>query len=253
MAYISFEKNDHLARIILNHPPANILNIEMMREIGEALSSLYNAEEVKLIAFSSACRFFSGGIDMAEHEPNQVFQLLEMFHTIFLTIAELGKPTLAIVNGPALGGGCELATFCDIVIASETAIFGQPEIRFGVLPPIATILYPHLVGRKKAMELILTGDTIDAPEALRIGLINKVVPLDKLEITSNDLINRICAHSAPVLQLMKKSAIASEGLSFPDALQKVEDIYLNHLMALDDVQEGVRAFLEKRNPTWKNK
>ncbi len=253
MENISFEKNDHLARIILNRPPANILNIEMMREIGEALDSLYNAEEVKMIVFSSACRFFSGGIDLTEHEPNQVFQLLETFHKIFLTIADLGKPTLAIVNGPALGGGCELATFCDIVVASETALFGQPEIRLGVLPPIAAIVYPYLVGKKKAMELILTGDTIDASEALRIGLINKVVPLDKLESTANDLINRICAHSAPVLQLMKKSTLASEGLSFPDALQKVEDIYLNHLMALDDVQEGIHAFLEKRNPFWKNK
>jgi len=253
MPFISFEKNHGLARIILSRPPANILNMEMMSEIGEAIDTLYNAEEVKLIVFSSSCRFFSGGIDMEEHEPGQVFQLLEAFHKIFLTIADLGKPTLAIVNGPALGGGCELATFCDIVIASELAIFGQPEIRFGILPPIAAVVYPYLVGKKKAMELILTGDTIEAPEALRIGLINKVVPPEKLEAAANELIDRICAHSAPVLQLMKKSTLASEGLRFPDALQKVEDIYLNHLMALEDVQEGIQAFLEKRNPAWKNK
>jgi cyclohexa-1,5-dienecarbonyl-CoA hydratase len=253
MPNIIFEKTDNLARIILNRPPANILNMETMNEIGQAVDSLFDAEEVKFIIFSSSCRFFSGGIDMTEHEPQQVFQLLEAFHRIFLSIADLGKPTLAVVNGPALGGGCELATFCDMVIASEHAVFGQPEIRFGVLPPIATVVFPYLVGKKKAMELMLTGDTINAQEALAIGLINRVVPADRIEMVVDELIRRLSAHSAPVLQLMKKSALAGEGLNFRDALAKVEDIYLNHLMALEDSQEGVKAFLEKRLPSWKNK
>jgi cyclohexa-1,5-dienecarbonyl-CoA hydratase len=253
MANIQFEKSDNIARIILNRPPTNIINIEMMQEIGTALEDLYVAENIKLIVFSSNNRFFSGGIDLSEHEPQQVFQLLEAFHKIFLLLEEIGKPTLAVVNGPALGGGCELATFCDIVLASEMALFGQPEIRFGVLPPIATVVYPFLVGKKKAMELILTGDTFDAAEALRIGLINRVVPPDQLEQTAQELIGRICTHSAPILQLMKKSTMAGEGLSFPEALHKVEDIYLNHLMLLEDVQEGIQAFREKRTPSWKNK
>jgi len=253
MPNIIFEKNEGMARVILNRPPANIINMEMMNEIGEALDSIYDADEIKLIVFASATRFFSGGIDFTEHEPQQVFQLLEAFHRIFLLIAEMGKPTLAVVNGPALGGGCELATFCDLVIASDLAAFGQPEIRLGVLPPIAAVVYPHLVGKKKAMELILTGDTIDAREALTIGLVNRVVPAEKLESTAQEMIARICSHSGPVLQLLKKSALAGEGLSFPEALHKVEDIYLNHLMVLEDAMEGVKAHLEKRTPSWKNR
>ncbi len=253
MSFITFEKTDTYARIILNRPPINIMNIEMMTEIGDTLEALHNEEHIKLVIISSACKVFSAGVDMADHTPQKVFQLLEAFHKIFLTMGEIGKPTIAAVNGHALGAGCELATFCDLVIAADNAKFGQPEIRVGVFPPIATVVFPYLLGKKKAMELILTGETIEAKEALSLGMVNRVVPLEKLEDAVMEIASKITISSAPVLQMMKKTMLSGEGLSFREALKNAEDIYLNQLMALEDTNEGLKAFVERRAPVWKDK
>jgi cyclohexa-1,5-dienecarbonyl-CoA hydratase len=253
MSSIIFEKIDNYARITLNRPPLNIMNIEMMGEIGNALESLHNEDHLKLIVFKSACKVFSAGIDMADHTPQKVFQLLDSFHKIFLSMIDIGKPTLAAVNGPALGGGCELAAFCDLVIASENAKFGQPEIKVGVFPPVATVLFPYLVGKKKAMELILTGEAIEAREALSLGLINRVVPHEKLDQAIKEIASKIVVNSGPVLQMMKKTMLSGEGLNFQDALKNAQDIYLNQLMALEDSTEGLKAFIERRAPVWKDK
>ena len=253
MNFIQFEKVDTYARITLNRPPLNIMNIEMMSEIGEVLESLHNEDHVKLIVFNSACNVFSAGVDMADHTPQKVFQLLDAFHKIFLSMGEIGKPTVAAVNGAALGGGCELATFCDVVIASETAKFGQPEIKVGVFPSIATVVFPYLVGKKKAMELILTGDAIEAKEALALGLVNRVVPSDKLDSAVKEFASKVTLSSGAVLQMMKRTMLSGEGLNFQDALKRAQDIYLNQLMALEDTSEGLNAFLERRAPVWKDK
>ncbi|MBM3803177.1 MAG: enoyl-CoA hydratase/isomerase family protein [Acidimicrobiia bacterium] len=253
MRFILFEKIDNYARITLNRPPMNIMNIEMMSEISEALESLHNEDHIKLIVFSSACKVFSAGVDMADHTPQKVFQLLDTFHKIFLSMSEIGKPTLAAVNGAALGGGCELATFCDIVFASDNAKFAQPEIKVGVFPSIATVMFPFLVGRKKAMELILTGEPIEAREALALGLVNRVVPAEKLDGAVKEFASKVTLGSGPVLQTMKRAMLSGEGLSFQDALKRAQDIYLNQLMALEDAHEGLTAFLERRAPVWKNK
>ena len=146
-----------------------------------------------------------------------------------------------------------MATFCDLVLASENAKFGQPEIKVGVFPPIAAVVFPYLVGRKKALELILTGETIDAKDALSLGLINKIVPLEKLNDAVHEMASKISANSGPVLQMTKKAMLSSEGLNFEEALRKARDIYLNHLMALEDTNEGLKAFVEKRTPVWKDK
>ncbi|MFN8007586.1 MAG: enoyl-CoA hydratase/isomerase family protein [Terriglobia bacterium] len=253
MTFILFEKQENIARITLNRPPLNSLNIEMMTEIGDALDTLYSEDHIKTVVIASSCKVFSAGFDMADHAPKKVFQLLEAFHRIFLTLGEIGKPTIAAVNGPALGSGCELAVFCDLVVASENAKFGQPELKLGLFPAVATVLFPYLVGKKKATELILTADAIEAKEALSLGLVNKVVPIDKLQETVNDLASRISNNSAAVVQIMKKAMLSGEGLNFSTALKTLEDIYLNQLMALEDPNEGMRALQEHRAPIWKDK
>jgi cyclohexa-1,5-dienecarbonyl-CoA hydratase len=253
MSFVDFKKEEHVARIILNRPPLNAMNIEMMTEIGDTLNSLHNEDHIKIIVMSSACKVFSAGVDMTDHAPQKVFQLLEAFHRIFLTMGEIGKPTIAAVNGAALGAGCELATFCDLVVASENAKFGQPELKVGVFPSVATVLFPYLVGKKKAMELILTSDTIDAQEAMSLGLVNRVVPLEKLAETVSELALKVSTSSAAVLQIMKRAMLSGEGLNFSEALKISEDIYLNQLMALEDTNEGLRAFVERRVPVWKDK
>ena len=253
METIIFEKTDNFARIVINRPPVNVMNIEMMQAINKFLEGLYNQEHVKLIIFSSAGKFFSAGVDMADHAPQKVFELLEAFHGIFLNLRELARPTIAAVNGPALGAGCELATFCDLVVATENAKFGQPEIRVGVFPPIAAVVFPQLLGKKKTMELILTGETIGAQEALTLGLVNRVVSSDQLDSAIDELVKKIVVNSGSVLQMTKMAIVASEGLNFQQGLKKVQDIYLNHLMPLEDTNEGLKAFLERRSPVWKDK
>jgi cyclohexa-1,5-dienecarbonyl-CoA hydratase len=151
-----------------------------------------------------------------------------------------------------LGGGCELAIFCDLVIASEGAKFGQPEIQVGVFPPIAAQIMPRIMGRKDAMDLILSGRIIPAEEAKTMGLVNKVVKEDDLESATADLIKPYLKLSAEVLRKTKKAITAGLMDDLEPSLKLIEDIYLNELMNTADAQEGLKAFLEKRKPEWKN-
>src|SRR6266850_4871023 len=181
--YITFSIEDRVARITFARPPLNILDIAMMREISLALAECLSRHDVVAIVFDAAedTRAFSAGVAIEEHVLETIFQMLESFHAIFRTLEQLAKPVIAVVEGGALGGGCELVAACDIVIASERARFGQPEIKLGVFPPVACVLLPLIIGEKRARELILTGEMIDAAEALRLGLVNYVVPDAELE------------------------------------------------------------------------
>jgi enoyl-CoA hydratase/carnithine racemase len=166
---------------------------------------------------------------------------------------QAAKPAIAVVDGAALGGGCELVAGCDIVIASERARFGQPEVKLGVFPPVAAVLLPRVIGDKRARELILTGDLIDAAEAQRLGLVNTVVPPAQLEQKLQEVLAKLRELSAPALEATKRAMDLARGVSFEEALRRVEDLYLNELMKTEDAREGVRAFMEKRKPVWKNK
>jgi cyclohexa-1,5-dienecarbonyl-CoA hydratase len=160
---------------------------------------------------------------------------------------------LAIVNGAALGGGCEVATFCDMVIASDRAKFGQPEIKVGVFPPIAAIMFPRLMDRKKAFELILTGDVVTASEAKELGLVNTVFPADEFDVKTEEFIKKFADLSNIVLKITKKSLNNTIGLDYPEAVKSVEKLYIDELMETEDANEGLKAFLEKRAPIWKGR
>jgi len=253
--HITFEKQDGLARITLNKPPLNVLNIAMMREITAALEGLDEDPAVKVLVFDAAesSKAFSAGVDVSEHTADMVEEMIEVFHRIFRLLDGLEVPTVAVVGGAALGGGCELALFCDMVIASEKASFGQPEIQVGVFPPIAVVALPGIIGPKKAMEMVLTGDRIRADEAARLGLVNAVVPPEELRAKADELVGKLTKLSAAVLRLTKRSVRIGSGGSFADGLAAVEALYLGPLMATEDANEGLAAFMEKREPVWKDR
>lgn len=253
--HIKFNIDDRVARITFARPPVNIFNIAMMREINEALNQCSHQREIVAIVFEAAsdCHAFSAGVAVEEHGEETIFQMLDSFHAIFRTLEQLSRPTIAVIDGAALGGGCELVAACDIAIASERARFGQPEIKLGVFPPVAVVLLPQVIGDKRARELILTGEMIEAAEAMRVGLVNYVLPSNQLEQKTIELLSKLRDLSAAALELTKKAIDLGRGRSLDSVLMKVEDMYLHELMKTHDATEGIKAFIEKRKPVWRDR
>jgi len=252
--HIIFSIEDRVARITFARPPLNVLDIEMMREINLALSECISRRDVVAIVFDTApdTRAFSAGVAVKDHVEDAIFRMLDAFHGIFRTLEQLAKPTIAVVDGAALGGGCELVAACDIVIASDRARFGQPEIKLGVFPPVACVLLPLIIGDKRARELILTGELIDAAQAGRLGLVNHVVPPEQLQQKLSEILSKLRELSGTSLESTRRAIDLGRG-SLNDALAEVENIYLHELMKTEDANEGVLAFMEKRKPVWRNK
>lgn len=251
--YINYTTDGPLARLTLNHPEHNLLNEPMLRELASGIEWAGDDEAVKLILIDSACKTFSGGVDVGEYTAQRVFQMTDAFHRVFLAMVDVGKPVMVVVDGPAIGGGSELAAFGDIVVATPRARFAQPEIKIGVFPPLAATIFPQIVGPRLAMELVLTGEPITAERARDLGLITRLVPEDQLEKTVNAMIAQITAQSGAVLRMAKKAVIGGVGLSLQEGLKTSMDIFLNELYKLEDSQEGLRALVEKRKPQWKNR
>ena len=250
--HIEVQIENGLGSITLNRPPVNILNIAMMEEINGVLESWQNEKDLKAVLFDAKGKCFSAGVDVGEHMGDMAPKMIDAFHRMFRLMDSLGIPTIASVYGSCLGGGCELAIFCDLVISSDDAKYGQPEIQVGVFPPIAAQLMPRIIGRKAAMELILSGKIISAEEALGMGLINKVVAKNDLNSATKDFCKPYLKLSAEVLRKTKKAITKGLMDDFEPSLKAIEDIYLNELMPTTDAQEGLNAFMEKRKPAWKN-
>ena len=251
--YIHFEISNFIARLTLDNPPHNVLAVPMMKEIAEAIESLNGRADVKAILVQSAQPTFSAGISLDDSRPDHVFQTLDAFTRVFQAMVDISKPVIVVVNGPAIGAGSELVGFADVVIATPKAKFAQPEVKLGVFPPFAAVMLPQLIGPKKTYELILTGEALSAEEALRFGFVNKVVAEADLKGQVDSLVARISEFSGPVLEVTKRVIGSSIGLPLKQAMKKSQDLYLNELMNLEDVQEGLRAVIEKRKPIWKNK
>lgn len=251
---ILYDSLDGVARISINRPPLNVLNIEALIELTSALEIAQSDASTAVVEITGVGdRAFCAGVDIRDHLPEKIGSTLPAFNKVFYMLECLDKPSIAVVNGVALGGGCELAMGCDMVIASERAQFGQPEIKVGAIPPLAIALLPKLVGRKKACELVLTGDVITAAEAKQIGLVNKVAPPEKLEEATKELVAKLKESSPMVVKLARMAFRQSLDLDFKSGLEKVTDVYLNLLMPTEDSVEGLKAFLEKRKPQWKGK
>ncbi len=251
--FVKMRFDGGVARMTLNRPEHNLLNEAMLREMADGIAHAGERHDVKLILLESACKVFCGGIDIGEYTSQRVFQMLDAFHAAFAGMLEVGKPVVCVVNGPAIGGGAELAAFGDLVIATPKARFAQPEITIGVFPPLASTILPFLVGPKIALELVLTGEAVTAERALELGMVNRLVPEAQLEQTVNELVGRISGHSGPVLTMAKKAILGGMGLSLREGLKHSMNIFLNELYRLEDSQEGLRALVEKRKPNWKNR
>jgi len=253
--HIKFGVTDRVARITLARPPLNVLNIAMMQEIGEALAECTQDRTLVAIVFDSekGSRAFCAGVAVEEHVVETIYQMLEAFHGIFRTLEQIARPTIAIVEGAALGGGCELVAACDIVIASDRARFGQPEIKLGVFPPVAAIFLPRVIGEKRARELILTGELIEAAEAARLGLVNYMVSTADLEPKTIELLSKFRELSSSALEMTRRALDLGVGRSIDTALTELETMYLNDLMKTSDANEGIKAFMEKRKPVWRDR
>jgi cyclohexa-1,5-dienecarbonyl-CoA hydratase len=251
--FIHFGIANDVARITLNHADKNVLTWGLMAELAEAIESLNGRGDVKAILLDSSQKAFSYGISLEDSRPDRVFQTLEAFNRVFIALGEVSKPLIIVVNGPAIGAGSELVAFGDMVIATPNAKFAQPEVTLGVFPPFAAVMLPQLIGPKKTYELILTGRSLSAEEAYQLGFVNRVVPEADLQKAVDEILARIAQFSGPVLEVTKTVISGSMGLPLEEAMKRSHDIYLNQLMALEDVQEGLRAVLERRKPVWKNK
>jgi cyclohexa-1,5-dienecarbonyl-CoA hydratase len=240
------------AWITLDRPPLNILDIPMVEELGAALRRAL--PQCDFVVFQGAGpKAFSAGAEIADHAPNRVKKMLTAFHAVFRRLARAECVTIAAVHGYCLGGGMELATFCDFVMATEDAQLGQPEIKLGCFPPVAMVTLPQLIGMRASARLILTGEQISAKEAHRLGLVTRVVADHELRATVDGLLQELGALSPAVLRLTRKTLWHAHAGDFAKQLKEVERVYLSMLMKTHDAKEGICAFLEKRQPVWKGR
>ena len=252
-AFVRCRAEGAVARLTLNRPEHNLLNEAMLRELASGIVQLSDKPGVKLLVLDAAGKVFSAGVDIGEYTAERAFSMLDAFHATCLAMVESPQPVLVIVDGAAIGGGAELVAYGDLVVATPRARFALPEITIGMFPPLASTMFPHIVGPKRALELVLTGEAISAERARELGLVNRLVPEAQLQAAVNDLIGKISAQSGAVLGMAKKAVLGGMGLSLRDALRSSMNIFLNELYRLEDSQEGLRALLEKRKPQWKNR
>jgi cyclohexa-1,5-dienecarbonyl-CoA hydratase len=250
---IAFNEQGSRAALTFSHPKGNILTREIMAGLRSACEDLSRAPRVKLITLTSAGQDFSFGASVPEHAPGQIDHALREMHELVREMLALPAPTAAIVRGRCLGGGFELALACDFILAASGASFGLPEIALGVLPPVGSVLLPLKAGYARAARAALTGEIQPLEEWVHAGLIAATAPADLLDAAVEDWFDRhLARHSAAAL----RHAVAALRLDVQEAVERllprIERLYLNDLMSTEDAAEGIRAFVEKRAPHWKD-
>jgi cyclohexa-1,5-dienecarbonyl-CoA hydratase len=247
------ERRPPLLQITIDRPPLNIFDVETMRSLRETLNEALVDSAVRLVEIHGGEKVFSAGVEIRDHFPERAPAMLREFHALIRAVLYAPVPVIAVVRGFCLGGGMELALAADFIVAAEDASFGQPEVTVGCFAPAASVLLPQLVPEKKALELLLTGDTISGKEAAQLGLVNRVAPAAALEIELNRLRQKLLKQSPAVLALARKAARLQSRAGFEAALRETERIYLDELLKTEDSMEGLQAFVDKRKPDWRGR
>ena len=251
--FLKINQDDQIARIILDRPKHNVLDIPMMNELNEQLETIAADDALKCVVITGEGRSFCAGVEVGDHKPDNVDQMVATFNRIFELINMIDIPVIAAVNGACLGGGMELAIACDIVIASEAAIFGQPEIKLGFFPPYAALRLPELVGVARAIEIVTTGQNYSAQESCDLGFVSQVASVEKFQAAVEKTVQQIVMASPLILRLNKRAVKRHIGTSFFQGVDLVSNYFLKTLMKTEDTLEGIASFEEKRKPVWKNK
>lgn len=252
---LTVTKQDSIALIQINRPQQlNALNAQVLEELYEALFDVDHDDAVQCSIITGNEKAFAAGADIKEMADKTEKQMVQDNQFApYDHLRKMKKPIIAAVNGFALGGGCELVMSCDIIIASKTAKFGQPEINLGVIPGMGgTQRLTRAVGKYKAMELILTGDMFSAEDALKWGLVNKVVPSEFLLEEAKSLAKKIASKGPIAIHAVKEMVIKAHNTHLDEALE-TERHKFNSLFATEDQKEGMKAFIEKRKPVWKGR
>jgi cyclohexa-1,5-dienecarbonyl-CoA hydratase len=244
------ESRSSVARVVLNNPPLNVIDILMMEELARMLGEIEARSDISVVVLSGEGRAFSVGVDVAAHTPDKVEAMLLKFHSVVRALVASKKVTVAAVRGHCLGGGAELAMVCDMAYTSASAQWGFPEIKLGCYPPVACTALAALVGQKRAAELILTGRTISGTEAAEMGLANRAVVDEELAGAVDQTVEELLRLSPAALAVTKKAFYAWDAMHFDKGLARAEKIYLEELMKTADAQEGICAFMERRSPKW---
>lgn len=251
--FFSFEQANGVAKITLNRPKHNVLNIDMMNELNGQLQVLTNDADLKCLVIYGEGKSWCAGVEVGDHKPEMADEMMAVFTQTLALIDGFAIPTIAAVHGACLGGGMEVAIACDMVIASDAAVFAQPEIKLGFFPPYAAVRLPELVGPAKAIEICVTGQRYSAAEAAAMGMVATVVEAAQFSEKVDAMIKEISYCSPLIIRLNKRAVKDHLGCNFADGMQGVNDLFLNTLMKTQDTLEGIKSFEEKRRPVWTNK
>lgn len=242
---INVSRNERVVTVAIDVPPVNVLDAAALNELNGRLLELAGDDSIAAVLLSGAGRCFSAGASVEDHEKERAPEMIAALADVCNTLAKLPMATVALVHGPCMGGGMEVALFCDFIVADPGAKFGVPEITLAFFPPFACYQLPKLTGRQNAAYLALMGETIDVPAAQAMGLVQKIADKDdwgRIEKKFNRL-------SLPVVRLTKQSL--RKGLT--EGLDAQIDLFLGPLYEIEDVSEGIASFAEKRRPDWKHK
>jgi cyclohexa-1,5-dienecarbonyl-CoA hydratase len=248
---VKVETKERVSHVTLDRPPVNVLDTPLLRELDATLVSCAKESQTDVLVIQGAGRrAFSAGVDIRDHTRENVPEMLDVVHGVIRRLFAVPQVTIAAVQGVCLGGGCELATCCDFVLASEDSFFATPEIQVGCYPPVALARFASLIGYHRAAEMILTGRRFSAREALDMGLISRVLPSDQFEAGLDSLLEDLLGKSGAVLRVAVKGLRELSLEGFSAALTKSEQLYRQELLRTHDVEEGIRAFVEKRKARW---